>query len=80
MAQELDRLLGVREVLPIAGCKSRDTLYKRIAAGRFPPPLPNPDGRAPNKWRESALRAHQQKEFARLDEIAKKRQNERAAA
>ena len=45
MAQELDRLLGVREVLPIAGCKSRDTLYKADRRGPIPG-APSESGRS----------------------------------
>jgi hypothetical protein len=60
------------------GCKSRDTLYARIKAGKFPAPLPNPDGNRPNVWRKSAIAAHQRAEFARLEALAKK--TEQAAA
>lgn len=76
---DLDEEVGWQAAARIDGIKSRDTLYKRIKAGKFPAPLPN-DGKSPNKWRKSVLVAYQREKYARLEELAKRQESERAAA
>ncbi len=38
MMSEDDRLLTVSQVLKLTGYKSRSTLWRRVKAGKFPPP------------------------------------------
>jgi predicted DNA-binding transcriptional regulator AlpA len=76
--QDLDELLDLRAVLKAEGC-SRSTLYSRIQRGEFPAPLPNPSGRAANRWRRSEVVAHQKARFARLDALARRKAEQAAA-
>lgn len=50
MSERLLRLPAVRERIPV----SRATLYAKIAAGTFPPPVKLSPGRA-SFWRESDI-------------------------
>ena len=77
--EDLDELLDLRAVLKAEGC-SRSTLYLRISRGEFPPPLANETHRAANRWKKSEVLRHQRERFAKLDEIARKRQTEQATA
>lgn len=76
---DLDEEVGWQAAARIEGIRSRNTLYLRIRAGKFPPPLPN-DGKSPNKWRKSVLLAYQREKYARLEELAKRQESEQAAA
>jgi predicted DNA-binding transcriptional regulator AlpA len=79
MADDLDELLDLRAVLKAEGC-SRSTLYLRIARNEFPPPLPNPTGRAANRWKKSEVLRHQRERFARLDQLAEQQRHHEPAA
>jgi predicted DNA-binding transcriptional regulator AlpA len=66
---DTDELLGQREICRLENI-SRSTLYNRVARGTFPPPIPNPGGREPNKWRRSIYRAYRKQRFSQSEKQA----------
>lgn len=49
--EKLERLLTQKEVMALAGIRSRTSIYRRVKEGTFPPPVGMGHGQI--RWRQS---------------------------